>query len=79
MKQEPTKKKTTIRNWILGLAPNFRSGFSSVFAPARNKEIYDMLLHRSINDGLRSDWNAIGNDLRTAMNKFNAETSWKKI
>lgn len=78
MKQNQTNKKTTIRNWILRLAPNFQSGFSSVFAPRRNKEIYDLLLHRSINDGLRSDWNAIGNDLRTAMNKFNAETTWKK-
>ena len=71
-------KRNNYPKSILDLAPNFRSGIASIFSFGRNREIYDALLHRTAYDGLCSDWYAIGNALRRAMNKFDEENSWKE-
>ena len=66
-----------IRNtYIEGLksyAPDFFSGFSSVFKSRADQNLYDWFLQRDDWDGLRSDWYSVGNDLQVAMNKYNAK------
>lgn len=63
---------------LLDFMPNFLTGIKSLFLGNNREDLYDALLQRSSNDGLCSDWLAVGNDLRTAMDKFNSEMSWQK-
>lgn len=51
--------------------PNFISGFISVFTAGRNNSIYESLRNRTVEDGFRSDWENVGQDIQRAMNKFN--------
>lgn len=64
---------------ILDYAPNFCSGIASVLTPTRrNKQLRELVTSMKQEDGLYEDWRAVGNDLRSAMNKFNTEMAWQR-
>ena len=64
---------------ILDFAPNFRSGVASVLTPTRkSRQLRKVVMAISQNDGIYEDWIAIGNDLRCAMSKFNADMTWQR-
>lgn len=50
--------------------PNFISGIVSVFTAGRNNSVYESLQNKTVEDGLRSDWENIGRDIKRAMNRF---------
>ena len=67
------------RKRLLDFAPNFYSGIASVLMPRKNsKRMCETIKERKVNDGLYEDWLAVGNDIRTAMTKFNTEVSWQR-
>lgn len=64
---------------ILDFAPNFRSGIASVLTPMKkNRKIRDVVMSIRQNDGPNEDWAEIGNDLRCAISKYNADMAWKR-
>lgn len=64
---------------ILDYAPNFYSGIASVLMPRKKyKQLCELVKSMKQEDGLYEDWRAVGNDLRSAMNKFNAEMAWQR-
>jgi len=60
------------------IIPNFMSGIRSIFTFGGDQSVYDELMNRTVEDGLRSDWYNIGQDIQRAMNKYKAEISWQK-
>lgn len=66
------------RKSFLDFVPNFYSGIASVLMPRRSKRMCEAIKERKANDGLYEDWLAVGNDIKTAMNKFNTEVLWQR-
>ena len=54
------------------------SGIRSIFTFGGDQSVYEELRKRTVEDGLRSDWYNIGQDMQRAMNKYKAEISWQK-
>lgn len=63
---------------LKAIIPNFMSGIRSIFTFGGDQTVYDELRRRTAEDGLRSDWYNIGQDMQRAMNKYKAEMSWQK-
>lgn len=64
---------------VLNFAPSFLSGVASVLTPTKkNSRLQKAILSIKQNDGAYEDWQAIGNDLRIAMNDFNSELTWQR-
>ena len=63
---------------LKAIIPNFVSGIRSIFTFGGDQTVYDELRRRTAEDGLRSDWYNIGQDMQRAMNKYKAEMSWQK-
>lgn len=64
---------------ILDYVPNFYSGMTSVLRPTRKRQqLRKVVKGMTQDEGLYADWNAIGNDLRIAIGKFNTEMSWQR-
>lgn len=63
---------------LKAIIPNFMSGIRSIFTFGGDQTVYDELRRRTAEDGLRSDWYNIGQDMQRAMNKYKAEISWHK-
>ena len=78
MRQKYAIKGLSIIDRLLGIAPDIQSGAKSVLTFGRSQRVYELLMHRNANDGLYNDWYNVGNDIRTAINKFKAETSCLK-
>lgn len=56
---------------LMGALPNFMSGLSSLFALADNHN-FDKYMRGNIVDDWKSDWQTIGNDIKTAMGNYKA-------
>lgn len=71
--------KTDRTKGLLNFAPDFRSGMAAVLTPGRKaRQIRDAVRSAGQNDGLRSDWQAIGNDMRLAMSEFETGMKWQR-
>jgi hypothetical protein len=55
----------------------FLEGLSSILDFSPLSEKYRDLLERSDEEALRSDWQAVGDDIRTAIGKFEEERTVK--
>lgn len=60
------------------IIPNFMSGLHSIFTFGSDHSVYEEMMNRTVEDGLRSDWYTIGQDIQRAMNKYNTKVSWQK-
>lgn len=58
-------KSSTIHNFLLG--------FSNVFGTNYQKRPLSKRVIQTDEEAIKSDWEAVGNDLRYAMNKFQKE------
>lgn len=66
-----TKKTLTknVRKDVLSMMPGFWDGFASVFGVRQDFKDFQ----KTDTEALRSDWEAIGNDMRVAFHRYNAQ------
>ena len=64
---------------ILDFATNFGSGVGSVLTPGRkNRQLRKVVNSIKQDDGLYEYWQAVGNDLRVAINRFKTEMTLQR-
>ena len=69
--------RTTENKNTAAFVPSFRSGIASVVHPWKSSAACRKALMQRTNNGLANDWQAIGNDFRTAIVKHKASAAWK--
>lgn len=69
------KKKNSI---FQEFVPNLYTGIFSILTPSRRSEqLRQAVKAIEQNDGFYENWQAIGNDFRSAINKFNKDMAWQ--
>lgn len=64
---------------ILDYAPSFRTGVTSVLRPGKRlRQLRKAIMSMEQNDGLYEDWQAVGQDLHIAIDKFQSELVWQR-
>lgn len=52
--------------------PDFMSGLTSLFFPVNQRRRFERYMRGNVADDWRRDWQAIGNDMKTAMSQYNS-------
>lgn len=69
--------RATANKSTTAFIPSFRSGFASVACPWKSSSACRRAIAQRMDKGLAGDWQAIGDDFRTAIMKYKAGASWK--